>query len=140
MIGWRSDRDWRNVSALHTGAPRFSETAEKYEGGMVDFPSIYAMGESVRMMLELHPAAVETRILELTGYLTDQLTARGGDILHPGSNILSVGFEGRDIEAIATAFKAKRVLVSMRLNRLRVSCHFYNNEQDIDTLVRALPF
>lgn len=140
VIGWRSDHDWRNVAALHNGAPRFPETAEKYEGGMVDFPSIYAMGESVKLMLELGPAAVESRILELTGYLTDRIAARGGDILYPDSNILSIGFEGRDIHAIAAGLRAEKVLVSTRLSRLRISCHFYNNEQDIDALVRALPF
>jgi selenocysteine lyase/cysteine desulfurase len=36
-VGWRSDKDWRNVTHLHHGAPRFGETAEKYEPGMMPF-------------------------------------------------------------------------------------------------------
>lgn len=52
VIGWRSDRDWRNVEHLR-GTPRFAESAERYEGGMPPFPSIYAMGAVIDMLLGL---------------------------------------------------------------------------------------
>ncbi|MBC8167934.1 MAG: aminotransferase class V-fold PLP-dependent enzyme, partial [Bryobacteraceae bacterium] len=38
VVGWRSDRGWRNVDHLHHGSPDFADGAEKYEGGMVNFP------------------------------------------------------------------------------------------------------
>ena len=37
VIGWRSDRRWRDVDQLHHGAPEFVDAAEKYEGGMLNF-------------------------------------------------------------------------------------------------------
>ena len=55
VVGWRSHKDWRRVDSLHHGAPEFVDSAEKYEGGMLNFPSLYAMGASVEMMLELGP-------------------------------------------------------------------------------------
>ena len=47
VVGWRSHEDWRRVDSLHHGAPVFVEAAEKYEGGMLNFPSLYAMGASL---------------------------------------------------------------------------------------------
>ncbi len=138
VIGWRSDQHWRNVNALHNGAPRFSERAEKYEAGMIDFPSIYAMGEALRLVLELGPEVVERRVLELAGYLTAGLKARGADIFFEGSNIVSACWAGRDVEPVMERLKAERVLVSMRERRLRISAHIYNNESDIDTLLSLI--
>jgi len=47
VIGWRSHRDWRNVDNLHHGTPELSRDAEKYEGGMLTFPVLYAMEASL---------------------------------------------------------------------------------------------
>ena len=52
VVGWRSDRDWRSVDALNHGEPVFAQTAEKYEGGMLPFPSIYGMGAVIDLMLQ----------------------------------------------------------------------------------------
>ncbi len=56
VVGWRSDRGWRSVDQLNHGVPEFSEAAEKYEGGMLNFSALYAMGASVQMMLDIGPA------------------------------------------------------------------------------------
>ena len=138
VIGWRSDRDWRSVTSLHNGAPRFSGTAEQYEGGMINFPSIYAMGETVRMFLELGPESIERRIAELSSCMARAIERTGGDVLHAGSNILSAGWPGRDMDALAEELKESRILAAVRLNRLRVSVHFYNTEEDIEVLARRL--
>ncbi len=65
VIGWRSDANWRSVATLNHGAPDFIESAEKYEGGMLPFAPIYGMAESISLMLELGPAVVEARVLQL---------------------------------------------------------------------------
>ena len=55
VIGWRSDRGWRSVDDLSHGVPEFPDGAERYEGGMLNFPSLYGMAESVRTFLEIGP-------------------------------------------------------------------------------------
>lgn len=35
VVGWRSDRRWRQVDHLHHGEPEFADSAEKYEGGFL---------------------------------------------------------------------------------------------------------
>jgi len=54
------------------------------------------------------------------------------------SPIVADRFEGSDASWIARELKAHRVLISARHNNLRVSPHFYNNEDDIQRLARAL--
>jgi selenocysteine lyase/cysteine desulfurase len=57
---------------------------------------------------------------------------------HPGSPVLAVRFPGRDVARIGQALKEERVLVSARHGRLRVSVHFYNNEEDLERLAEVL--
>jgi len=67
VVGWRSHRDWRNVDNLHHGTPEFAESAEKYEGGILPFSVLYAMGGSLELILEIGPEVIEKRVLELAG-------------------------------------------------------------------------
>jgi selenocysteine lyase/cysteine desulfurase len=55
-----------------------------------------------------------------------------------GSPIVAARFESRDVSALAKALKEQRVLVAARRGNLRVSPHFYNNEQDLETFAAAL--
>jgi cysteine desulfurase / selenocysteine lyase len=138
VIGWRSDRDWRRVDSLNHGAPVFVDKAEKYEGGMLIFPMVYAMGASVGMMLEIGPREIEQRVLALSALACEALRGCGGTIVHEGSPIIAARFEGRDASLLARALKEQRIQVSARHGNLRVSVHFYNNEGDISRLVTAL--
>ena len=92
VIGWRSDRRWRCVTSLHHGAPEFVDAAEKYEGGMVSFPSLYAMGASIDMMLEIGPSQIEARVLELAARCRDVLERAGGRVQRENTHILAARF------------------------------------------------
>jgi len=141
VVGWRSDRNWRQVDHLQHGAPNFGESAEKYEGGMLAHSLLYAMEESIWMMIETGTDAIERRVLDLAAKAREALTARGARFLegpHFDSPILAAQFDCCDASAVAQQLKARRVLVSARHGRLRVSTHFYNDENDIDRLSEEL--
>ena len=142
VIGWRSDRGWRTFSELNHGAPLFSDAAEKYEGGMPTFGPLYALGDSVRMMLELGPANIEARVLMLAKLVKQAVEEHGGEVLYQGSSVVAARFPGRDASRLAAEFKREGVIVAARHGNLRVSPHFYNNEEDIahfqETLHRLL--
>ena len=138
VIGWRSHRDWRNVDNLHHGAPEFATTAEKYEGGMLPFPLTYAMGEAVRMILEIGPENIERRVLELAVCVRDIMQRAGGEPVTQNSHIVSARFDGQDPSALARALQSRRILVSARRGLLRVSPHFYNDEGDLARFETAL--
>ncbi len=143
VIGWRSDRAWRGVDNLHHGAPRFHESAEKYEGGMVVFSSLYAMQASISLMEEIGPAVIEQRVLQLAGEVRRQMTALGAE-LYPTeepclpSQIVLVKLPEVDVSAFAKQLQSEGIIVSARKGYLRVSAHFYNGEQDIEKLVAAV--
>ena len=139
VIGWRSHRDWRNVNQLHHGAPEFVESAEKYEGGMLSFPLLYAMGESVRMMLEIGPRVIEDRVMALAADCRQRLERLGAVVPDCHSPSLVAKFDPRiDVADLSRRLKEKGILVSARHGGLRVSTHFYNNEADLDRLETAL--
>lgn len=138
-VGWRSHHDWRNVDHLHHGAPEFKTSAEKYEGGMLPSSALYALEASVDLMLELTPEAIEERVLALAAGARRRLEALGAEPLpYEDSPVIAAALPGREASAVARALKEQRVLVSARHNRLRVSTHFYNNEDDLDRMAAAL--
>ncbi len=138
VVGWRSDRGWRGVDQLNHGAPAFAESAEKYEGGMVNFAAVYAMGASVQMMLDIGPTVIERRVMELAAMVRAMLRDQGAVILHDHSPIIAARLEGRDASRLAQDLKERRIQVSARHGNLRVSVHFYNNEDDIEQLREGL--
>lgn len=138
VIGWRSDRSWREVAQLHHGAPRLSDDAERYEGGMLNFANLYAMGESVRMFLEIGPQVIETRVMELAAICRRVLIDAGATVACEDSPVLAARFDGVDASMLARHLRERNVLVSARQGYLRVSVHFYNNEEDIETLRKEL--
>lgn len=143
VIGWRSHREWRRVDNLHHGAPVFKSEAEKYEGGMLTFPVIYPMGASVEMILEIGAAAIEQRVLELAERVRTVFRNLGAKLPsdespHFVSPIVAGRLEGKDASRIARELHNRRILVSARHGNLRVSTHFYNNEEDIDKLETGL--
>ena len=138
VVGWRSDRDWRSVDCLNHGEPVFSHTAEKYEGGMLPFLPIYGMGAVVDLMLQVGPAAIEARVLELAGKVRSALCGLGAEVNADESQIVTAILPGRDARELARSLEERRILVSARHGRLRVSPHFYNDEADLETLRNAL--
>jgi len=138
VVGWRSDRDWRSVDSLNHGQPVFAQAAEKYEGGMLSFPSIYGMGAVMDLMLQVGPAAIEARVLELAGKARAMLCGLGAEVNADQSQIVTAILPGRDSGELARTLRERRILVSARHGRLRVSPHFYNDETDLEILRQAL--
>ncbi|HWF48439.1 MAG TPA: aminotransferase class V-fold PLP-dependent enzyme [Bryobacteraceae bacterium] len=143
VIGWRSHWDWRNVDNLHHGAPKFSTSAEKYEGGMLAFPSLYGMRASLELLEELGAAAIESRVLYLISLLRRELEGLGAEMYpHRGdllpSHIVLARLPGADASLLAKELAAQNIFISARKGYLRISAHFYNDERDIESLVEAL--
>ena len=142
IIGWRSHRDWRNVDRLHSGTPEFKDAAEKYEGGGLPFHLLYAMEASVDWMLEIGPQSIERRVLELANSTRSILRGLGAELdeadHNKASQIVIAGFPGMDASATARALREQHVVVAARHGRLRISPHFYNDEDDLKRLESAL--
>jgi selenocysteine lyase/cysteine desulfurase len=113
-------------------------SAEKYEGGGLPFPLLYAMEASVEMMLEIGTEAIERRVLELAASARVRLRRLGGEVADSGSQIVAARFPGRDVSVMARELGKRGVLVAARHGYLRVSPHFYNDEGDLERLEHEL--
>jgi len=123
---------------LHHGSPELTDTAEKYEGGNLASALLCALEASVDLMLEIGPERIEERVLGLAQKTREILREHGAVVEDFASPIVAARFDGRDVSALARALKEHKVLVAARRGHLRVSPHFYNNDQDLETLSDAL--
>ncbi len=138
VIGWRSHRGWRHTDSLHHGLPEFKSEAEKYEGGMLTFTVLYAMGASIELLLEIGPEQIEARVLRLAQCVRQIMQSAGGRPLpHSGSSIVVARFP-KDGLQLVSSLRAQGVQVAARYGNLRVSPHFYNDESDLDRFAEAL--
>lgn len=143
VIGWRSHKTWRDHDNLHHGTPEFKSEAERYEGGMLTFTVLYAMAASIEMFLEIGPAAIEQRVSEIAEKTRVVLRQAGATLLsdrdpHYISPIIAARFDGQDVSAMARRLQQEKVLVAARHGNLRVSPHFYNDENDLARFAEVL--
>ncbi|HYM11776.1 MAG TPA: aminotransferase class V-fold PLP-dependent enzyme [Bryobacterales bacterium] len=143
IYSWRSHKDWRRVDALHHGPPELPCEAQKYEGGLQNFPGIYAMGAVLEMMLKIGTGVIEKRVDEMAARGREALRRAGAALLsdrlpYYDSPILAAQFASADVAALAARLREQRIAVSARHGYLRVSPHFFNNDEDILRLEEAL--
>jgi selenocysteine lyase/cysteine desulfurase len=143
IYSWRSHQDWRNVDQLHHGAPELPESASRYEGGILNFPGIYAMEAVLDLIESLGAEAVEQRVLELAAKTREVLRSNGGVLLadqfpYYDSPIVTAQFPGVDMSRLAVELNRRRIVVAARKGNLRVSPHFFNSENDLEQLGQAL--
>lgn len=139
VIGWRSDRGWREVNCLNHGAPTLPLGAEKYEGAMLASTLLYALEASVDLIQQIGIGQIERRTLELSGMVREQLAGLGAQFADPGpSPIIAARWAHRDAGELALALKRERIVVSARHGHLRISTHFFNDEQDVEHCVCEL--
>ena len=91
---------------------------------------------------ELGPDAIHGRNAELTAVLRSALDDAGWPpVPAPVTNrssIVSVPLRDRDASEVAAALRERRIVCAARDGNLRLAIHFYNHEDDIERLVRAL--
>jgi selenocysteine lyase/cysteine desulfurase len=136
-VGWRSHKTWRDVDNLHHGTPEFVDSAEKYEGGGLPFALLYAFEQSVQLMLETGPDLIEQRVMQLAESTRDRLRELGASV-NAGSQIVAAKFPQADPSHLARELKKKNVNVAARHGFLRVSPHFYNDDNDLEQLCEAI--
>ena len=118
--------------------------AGRWEGGALNVPGLSALGESLELFQAFGHAAVTARILELTDHLCAGAARRGWDVFSDRTDAARSGIVALVHPTVPSkvAMKVCReagVVVNSRADRLRVSPHAYNSEDEIDRLLAALP-
>ena len=124
----------------------FVDSAARWEtGGTANYPGAIGLAESVALINDIGIDNVADHNLCLTDYLIDSLHQQNIEIVTPldrryRSAIVTFTVGGADDNISLTSFlQQHKVLVGVRytsgVGGVRVSCHLFNNRQDLDRLV-----
>lgn len=137
--------NWRSVpdssDYLNYEQP-WVDSASRVEGSTQNMSAIVAFDAVLDLIHEVGPPRIEARIMQLTDMLIDGLLSREYDLvssLEPGerSGIVCFRAKGDPMELLARA-EAEKIVIAVRLGVVRVSPHFYNDEEEIDRLLALL--
>lgn len=128
----------------------FTPTARRFEiGGTTNYPGNVVLGAALSLTNQLGIDAIERRILEVADVLIEALESAGARLVSPReaaarSSITTFTLgDGvvRDTELLKFLL-GQRLLISQRytanVGGLRVSVHFFNNEDDVRRLGAAV--
>lgn len=139
-VGWNSVRNEHDFGHIELV---FKDTAARYEGGSQNVAGLAALAASVELLGQFGMDALSERVLEITDLICRQLNEIGAVVLSDrtpahGSGIVSFEIPDRDPYALQQQCVDRKVLLSCRAGRLRVSPHAYNNAEDVKRLIEAL--
>jgi selenocysteine lyase/cysteine desulfurase len=144
---------WGEYFQTPTIAPvqdyQYVQSARRFEtGGTANYPGAVGLAASLKLIQELGPERIEAHIRGLTEALLKGLDALGLEVVTPrapqnrsGIITFSVGTAEQNV-ALMTRLQDRKILVSVRytsgVGGIRVSCHFYNSQEDVERLLSAI--
>jgi cysteine desulfurase / selenocysteine lyase len=139
-IGWLSVHDpygMRN-DEIHLR----HDVASRAEIGCLHFAGVFALGASIELMQSIGSENIQTRVLELNRTLTTRLDEIGWKVLSPlgEENFRSAEtlVAAEDPGKVVSRLAQQNILVTEKPQGFRVSTDFFNNDNDIESLIRNL--
>jgi cysteine desulfurase/selenocysteine lyase len=136
-LGWFSLKDYENFNRPGLKEVELSDTARKFETGGKSFALIGGLKKSLDIMSEIGVEAIEKRVLDLSQYVIDN----SEQVQTPSDREKRAGIVNIKVpepEKVAESLRKRNILVSARMNGIRVSTHFWNTEEDIDELLHGI--
>ncbi len=139
-VGWNSVQHALDFSRIDFD---LKETAARYEGGSQNTPGMLALWASLDLLTQLGIEAISDRILWITDLACRRLSELGATLISDRSperksGIVVFDLPGKDPASVQRRCLKRKVVLSCRGGRLRISPHAYNNESDIERLIEAL--
>jgi selenocysteine lyase/cysteine desulfurase len=136
--GWFAQAD---IFAMDATRYDPSPTARRFETGTPPVPNCYAAEAGLKILSEVGMPTIASRIMELTGTIISESRKAGYTLAVPESaerHGALITLRTHDENALVAALENQGIVTSSRFGNLRISPHFYNNEDDIEVLFRAL--
>lgn len=138
-VGWKSVMEETDFFRIHFD---LKPDASRFEPGTMNVAGVSALGAAISLLLEIGIERIYERVLGINDLLLRGLLERNLRISSPlgaghRSGILSF-LPARDPKGLFDFLTRQKVMVSIRDNRIRLSPHFYNNDQDVRTFFQVL--
>ena len=141
-LGWLSlDVPWNFRDYGQPLAP----SARRYEGGTLNFPGLMGMNGALEFMEEIGWETIEKRVAALVDSLIASLERIDGCTIESPrdrrhrAGIVTIRCAPADkAKHVFARLMASHVVISLREGLLRISPHFYNSENEVDTFVGKL--
>ena len=135
---------WLSVESpfkLKLDAYRLEKTAKRFESSGPNLSEVFGLSAAVDYLSKIGITNIEKRIYFLTDHLIAGLQELDFNIWTPlereyRSGIITIKTDKAD--QIKQYLLKNKVIVSSRLDRLRISPHFYNTKEEIDLLLNHL--
>jgi cysteine desulfurase / selenocysteine lyase len=139
-IGWNSVVGARNFSTIDF---RLKPHAGRWESGSLNVAGITALGASLQILVQIGFPAITARVLDLTDTICAGVARLGWHVFssreeNEKSGIVSVEVPGGHAGEVVRRCRAAGIIVNQRAGRLRLSPHFYNNEEEVEKLLEVL--
>jgi len=135
-------RNVRAENAVYFTDLSYVGDARRFDMGERDyFISMEMASIGMEMLAEWGAPAVAQRLLMLTERIADGVRGIGVSVLKPqlrAPHILSLAFKSGMPPGLIEGLASEGVYVALRLGRLRVSPHVFNDEADADRFVEVL--
>lgn len=136
--GWFAQDD---IGAMDHRAHHPAASARRFEGGTPPVPNLYAARAGLGVIEQVGLAAIGERIAGLTARIADHARTLSIPMATPDDPArrgAMVALRAHDAPAMVEALHQAGIISSSRDGNVRLSPHFYNNDDDIDIVFRAI--
>jgi len=144
-VGWTSVRNYDQFShAALDSKLDYREGALRFECGSLNTVGVYGLRAALDLFLEIGLEKIEQYLLSLSDHLADRLAAKGYKVagsrnLGEKSAIVTCQHPRHSPGDLFRVLRSQNIITAPRMNRLRISPHFYNTREEVDKLIEALP-
>ncbi|MCC3861550.1 aminotransferase class V-fold PLP-dependent enzyme [Pseudemcibacter aquimaris] len=138
QTGWFAQEDI-HAMLIHDNIP--ATNARRFEQGTPSVPNLYAVEAGLKLILEVGVENIREHVAALNERLKKGVQEIGGKLMSPmdpNKHGAMITVASTDEYALVAALAERNIIASCRDGNLRISAHFYNNNDDIDAVIGAL--
>ncbi len=142
--GWKNIEDAPFINRQLDYNLRYAASARRYEAGVQNLAGMYGLGASIDLFSGAGAGVIADWVLGISRAVIEAAGEKGYPVassVRPGemSSIVSLDVPGGDAAAVCAGLAEQNVICAVRDGRLRISCHLFNNTDDVARLADALP-
>lgn len=138
QTGWFAQQDI-HAMLIHDNIP--AKAARRFEQGTPSVPNLYAVEAGLEFILKVGVPNIRKHVAALNEKLKKGIVEMGATLMspiNPEQHGAMITIASADEYALVEKLAENNIIASCRDGNIRISAHFYNNEQDIDAVLKAL--